>query len=95
MLQRLSNKEVRGPNFSVSVPEIHQIRYAEGERVATIEIEGGMGKGNQVNWVLYQQTLGGWNPPHEMDEMTEDKRTEILTNISESLTALEMLHRLS
>lgn len=93
MLNRISNKEVRGPGFSVFVPNIHQIKYKQGDRVALVEIEGGMGEGNQVNWVVYRETLKGWEPPHALDEMTSAKRAIIFENISDSLVLLEMPHR--
>lgn len=95
MLQRVSNKEVRGLNFMVFVPNIHQVRYTENGRVATVEIEGGIGKDGEVNWLVYRETLRGWGPPHEMDEMSSEKRGEILSRISESLTMLEMPHELA
>jgi hypothetical protein len=53
MLQRLDNKTVRGPSFTVSVPDIHRVRYTEGEKVAYVEIEGGAGPGNEINWLIY------------------------------------------
>jgi hypothetical protein len=94
MLIQISNKEVHGPTFSVAVPNIHQVRYKEGSRVAVVEIEGGMEEGGEVNWLLYQETLKGWEPPHEMEEMSENKRAEVLSNVSQSLTILEMPHEL-
>jgi hypothetical protein len=95
MLRRISNKEVRGPAFTVSVPNIHQIRYAEVSHVAIVEIEGGEGKNGQVDWVIYQATLRGWEPPHTTDDFTSDKCTEILSRICECLTVLEMPYRLA
>jgi hypothetical protein len=93
MLQQLDNKTVRGPSFVVSVPDIHQARYAEGEKVACVEIEGGPGPGNEINWLIYSETLLGWEHPHEDVEMATSKREEILTNISKSLDLLAMPHR--
>jgi hypothetical protein len=95
MLRRISNKEVIGPAFTVFVPDIHQVRYAEGNHVAIVEIEGGEGKDGQVDWVIYQATLRGWQPPHATDDFTSDKRIEILSRIGESLTVLEMPYRLA
>lgn len=93
MLQRLNNKTVRGPSFEVSVPDIHRVRYTEGEKVACVEIEGGAGPGNQVNWLIYAETLRGWEHPHEDAEMPKVKRDEILANISKSLDLLAMPHQ--
>ena len=93
MLKRVSNKEVQGPAFSVDVPNIHQVRYIEGSRIAIVEIEGSLNKKDQVEWVLYKETLQGWQPPYETDEMSSNKRAEILSNINESLNLLTMPHK--
>ena|SRR5213595_420507 len=93
MLQRLNNSTVRGPTFVVFVPDIHRVQYTEGEKVACVEIEGGAGSGNEVNWLIYSETLRGWERPHEDAEMPKVKRQEILTNISESLDLLAMPHQ--
>jgi hypothetical protein len=92
MLERLNNKTVRGPTFIVIVPDIHRLQYMEGEKVAFIEIEGGTGAGSQINWLIYSETLRGWERPHEDTEMLGPKRKEILANISKSLDLLAMPH---
>lgn len=93
MLQRLNNKTVRGPAFIVSVPDIHRVQYTEGEKVACVEIEGSAGPGNQVNWLIYAETLRGWERPHEDVEMPKVKHDEILADISRSLELLAMPHK--
>lgn len=93
MLQRITNKLVRGPNFSVSVPDIHRVQYAEDAHTAFVEIEGGLGEEGQVNWLVYTETLHGWESPHQTDEMPSEKRAEILARIDESLNLLQMPHR--
>jgi len=94
MIYRVSNKEAKGSSFTVLVPNIHQIRYVEGNRVAIVEIEGREDPHEQVDWLIYQETLQGWEPPYEMDELSPVKRAEILSRISESLHVLEMPHEL-
>jgi hypothetical protein len=94
MLQRLNNKTVRGRAFIVSVPDIHHVEYKEAEKVACVEIEGGMGHDKQVNWIIYSETLRGWEPPHADSEMGKPKREEILANISKSFDVLAMPHRI-
>ena len=94
MLQRINNKMVRGPTFVVSVLDIHRVHYEEGEKVACVEIEGGAGSDNQVNWVIYSETLRGWEPPDLEMEMQEVKRQEILTNVSKSFDLLDMPHNI-
>jgi len=93
MLQRLNNKTVVGPTFVVSVPDIHRVRYTEGERVAQVEIEGGAGPNSQVDWLIYSETLCAWESPHGNTEMPLAKRDEILLNISKSLDLLAMPHK--
>lgn len=94
MLTRLDNKTVRGPNFLVSVPDIHHVVYAEGEKVAHVEIEGGAERGAPINWVIYSETLTGWRRPHIGVVMSESERTQILANISKSLDLLAMPNRI-
>ena len=95
MFQRISNKEIHGLAFTVFVPNIHQIRYTEDRHIALIEIEGGTSKDGQVDWLIYRETLRGWEPPFEKDEFSTEKRAEVLSRISESLTILEMPHKLA
>lgn len=94
MLQKISNKSVRGPNFTVTVPDVHKVEYAEGPKVATVEIEGGMTEPGQVNWLVYAQTFHGWLPPNESEEINGEKRGQILQNVSQSLSILGMPHTL-
>ena len=95
MLKRIDNKTVRGSSFVVSVPDIHRVIYTEGEKVASVGIEGGMCVGGRVEWVVYSKTLQGWEQPHHYDEMTPSKREEILADVSKSLALLEMPHTLA
>ncbi len=95
MLNKVNNQEVRGKNFSVFVPDIHQIQYKENDHVANIGIEGEMRQQGIVSWLIYNETLMGWEPPHEYDEMSLQKREEILERVSESLTLLKMPHQFS
>jgi hypothetical protein len=95
MLRRLNNKTVCGAASVVFVPHhIHHIRYTEGEKVACVEMEGGNGPDNQVNWLIYSRTLRGWEHPSENEEMPELKRQEILGNLSKSLDLLAMPHQI-
>lgn len=94
MLQRLNNKTIRGPSFTVSVPDIHRVCYSEGDKVAFVEIEAGGSPGKQSNWLIYSDTLRCWEHPHEDAEMQRGKREEILANISKSLDLLAMPHEL-
>ena len=94
MLQKINNKSVRGTYFTVTVTDIHKVEYAEGGKIAVIEIEGGMSEPKQVDWLIYAQTFRGWLPPHESEEIGDDKRKQILANVSNSLSILEMPHKI-
>src|SRR5205085_7104497 len=94
MLQKISNKSVRGQYFTVTVPDVHKVQYSEGGRVASIEIEGGMSCPGQVDWLVYAQMFHGWLPPHESDEISSEKRRQILQNVSQALSILEMPHKI-
>ena len=78
----------------MSVPDIHQVRYTEGEKVACVETEGGTELAGGVTWLIYSETLRGWEHPHEDAEMPKLKREEILANISKSLDLLAMPHQI-
>ena len=59
MLHKISNKLVRGAHFTVAVPDIHKVEYAEAGKVAVIEIEGGTSEPGQVDWLVYARTFQG------------------------------------
>jgi len=94
MLQRINSKSVQGPYFTVTIPDIHTVEYAEAGKVATIEIEGGMSRPGQVDWLVHARTFSGWLPPHESEEVTADKLKQILGNIGQALSMLGMPHRI-
>jgi len=93
MLQKINNKSVRGPNFTVTVPDVHKVEYAEGGKVAVVEIEGGMTEPGQVDWLVYAQTFHRWLPPHELEEIDGEKRRQILQNVSQALSILGTPHK--
>jgi len=94
MLQKINNKSVRGPNFTVTVPDIHKVEYVEGGKAAVIEIEGGTRGPDQFDWLIYARTFRGWLPPHESEGIGADKRRQILENVSRSLSVLGMRHKI-
>jgi hypothetical protein len=94
MFQVVSNKEVRGVGFSVLVPNIHQAVYSEADHVATVEIEGGTDEKGQVNWLIYRDTFSGWLSPYTLDSISEKQRDDIISNISKSLSLLNMPHQI-
>lgn len=94
MLQKISNKLVRGQYFTVTVPDVHKVEYSEARRIATIEIEGGMSKPGQVDWLIYVRTFHGWLPPHESENISSEKRRQIIENVSQALSTLGMPHKM-
>lgn len=95
MLQKIDNKSVRGPYFTVTIPDIHTLVYSEGGKTAIIEIEGGgMDEPRKVEWLIYAQTFRGWSPPHESVEISNEQRRQILENVGESLMTLGMPHKI-
>ena len=94
MLQKINNKSVRGSYFTVTVPDIHKVKYTEGVKVATVEIEGGMSAPGQVDWLVYVRTFSGWFPPCESDEISVEQLRQIFVNISQALSVLGMPHEL-
>jgi hypothetical protein len=94
MLKKISNKSVRGPYFTVTVPDVHKVEYNEAGKVATVEIEGGTSELGQVDWLVYVRTFHGWLPPHESEEISVEKRRQILENVSQALSMLEMPHKI-
>lgn len=93
MLNRVTNKLVCGTGFEIYVPDIHRVLYKEGEHSAVIEIEGGTDGDGRVNWLVYEESLRGWEPPNESEVMSADKRVEILSRVGEAFKLLDMPFR--
>ena len=94
MLQIVNNKSVRGPHFTVTVPNVHKVEYAEDGKIATVEIEGGISQPDHLDWLVYVRTFSGWLPPHDAEKITDDQRAQILQNISQALSSLGMPNQL-
>jgi hypothetical protein len=94
LLVRIDNKTVRGPGLIVRIPDIHHAIYDEAGSTASVEIEGGLDPDGEVNWLVYDKTLVGWDPPNARLEMPVSKRSEILEVISRSLDLLGMPHQI-
>ena len=90
MLERVSNREVRGERCLVTVDGVHIVRYSEDGRSAHVDIEGGTDSQGRINWAVYASTLTGWDDPPE--PMSADDRHRVLDTISRSLALLDMAH---
>jgi len=95
MLRKLDNKTVKGHGFTITLPTIHEIRYSEGNKTLTVEIEGGTNEKGNVEWDIYSTTMRGWLPPHQLEPLSYEDKQRILRNISDSLILLGMKHRIS
>ena len=103
---RYGNSGVRGnsviPGSSQSVPlepgtdsaNIHEIRYSEGDKTITVEIEGGTNEKGEIEWDVYSSTMQSWLPPHQLEPFSYEDKQRALNNISDSLTLLGMKHRI-
>jgi len=94
MLRRINNKSVGGQDFTVTVVNVHQVQYSQDGKTAILEIEGESSKSGHIDWVVYAQTLKGWLPPHESEELSDTQRTHIVDKIGESLFLLEMPNKI-
>jgi hypothetical protein len=59
-----------------------------------VEIEGGL-SGDTVDWLVYSETLSGWNIQGGFEPMPDNEKAIVLRRISESLLLLNMPHRLA
>ncbi len=64
--------------FSLEVLGRTGIHYEEGPRQMFIDSEVLAGPSGIV---IYRQSIKGWNPPHNAEEITLAKREEIIENI--------------
>lgn len=91
MFERINNKTARSSQgFEVHIPNIHGVIYSEGTKTLTIEIEGGAVKNGKVQWLIYSDSLHGWNPPYELEHFTFSDKQRVLQNVIQALKILEM-----
>ncbi|MDB6016686.1 MAG: hypothetical protein JWR19_1175 [Pedosphaera sp.] len=69
--------------FSIELLGRIGMEYREGSKVMYIESEILMTEEPTV--AIWKETLRAWKPPHEAEKVTEEKRMEILKNISAAL----------
>ena len=93
MFRKINNDCVESSEgFIVEFFGMHHVRYIEGDRAASIEVEGGTNKNDQVYFEIYPQTLKGWLPPYEYEFIASEKKERILKNIDDALTFLGIRH---
>ena len=57
------------------------VEYREGQRIATIAVD----RGTDVLALISSKTPVRWNPPHESEAISEERRKEILDNVVAAL----------
>ncbi|HVO30282.1 MAG TPA: hypothetical protein VMV18_06085 [bacterium] len=81
MMKRIDNQTVTGPGFRVVLPNIHWVRYEEGDRVAMVEVESGVGPGGTIYVCIYTRSLSGWEKPHHFDDFPWETRVRVFERI--------------
>lgn len=61
------------------------LRYTEGERV--MEVDGEMLVGGPADWVVYTDSITRWQPPHDTEPVSAERKAEIVRAICEALRA--------
>jgi hypothetical protein len=69
---------------SIDVPHFYQLRYREGDHVMLIETD----LREQIPWLSKKQ-LCAWEPPHEVEPISDEKREEILARAEQFLTEVK------
>lgn len=59
-----------------------ELKYSEGSRSVTVEVEPGDGL------AIYRGTITSWNPPHNDDSLTGEDMARIIRNICAALEFL-------
>jgi hypothetical protein len=75
------NQMTYGKDFTVSIPHFYSLEYTEGDHVMTIEMDF-----REETPGLYFEAIKKWNPPHEGEAISDERREEILKNIAFFLT---------
>ena len=76
-LSVIDNKTVRGPTFMVQVQSIHKVKYEEGRRSTSVEIEGGPDDAGKIYFSIYADTISGWEPK-EFEPISSAEREVIM-----------------
>jgi len=93
--KKLFNRVAGDTGFVVKIRAFKgYVQYREGDRIATVRVQPVFGRGVIS---VYLDTPVKWNPPHTLDAITEEKRTEILKNIIDAMRfrkyVVEVVHK--
>ena len=84
MFTRLGPNSVQSSDgFCVERTGRMDMKYTEGSRSLTVEVESGDGL------AIYRSSIVGWNPPNENDDLTGDDKQRIIHNICVALDFLK------
>jgi hypothetical protein len=89
-MERVDNKTVRsGLGWSVEVPSIHEVKYFEGNKSLTLEIEGGRDKSG-IHWYIYQPSVWVWDGNADNPLLDDKEIQSVKKRIREALAVLDM-----
>ena len=66
--------------FRVSFLNRKFMVYSEGEREVKFEAEA-----LSTGYVIWSDSLRKWNSPYDLEEITAEKKTQIMKNVAEAL----------
>lgn len=67
--------------YKITIPHFYSLTYSEGDHTMMLEIDF-----RDKVPCLYFDLIKNWNPPHEKEEVSLQKREEIFNNIYKYLT---------
>jgi hypothetical protein len=90
VMEKVDNNTVRsGHDWSVKVPSIHELKYFEGNKSLTLEIEGARDKSG-IRWYVYQPAVWAWDGNPDDPFLDAVKIQSVKKRIREALTVLDM-----
>ncbi len=86
-----------GPNSAqskdghiISIISRNELKYKETGKTMIVEREAGINKQKQWCTIIYISTITHWQPPHENEVITEEKKQQIINRICAALDFLEI-----
>lgn len=76
--------------FSVEFVKRNKLEYHENSYLMLLETEAGIDKQKQWCTIIYTSTITHWQPPHENEVITEEKKQQIIKRICAALDFLEI-----
>ena len=73
-------------DYTVNIPHFYSLEYIEGDHKMTVEIDL-----RDTMPALYFNEIKNWGPPHQNENLTPEKKEQILENIVFFLTTVKNL----